>query len=356
MSGSAAGRKDRRGRLTLSGNNGGLVGQFNVMDGVVAMRNTLALGGQAADKVVNAGAAVEIELSQLPPLSTIQEAWVLNGTGFGNDNSGALRVFSTVVGGGQVNLLGTITIASNNTVIGIGSMVPAGVANASLSEAINSPTSGSSLDQVNFNGVLNFGTNLNTVKVGSGTLELDGIASNAGSGGTFFLNDGTVIANKTGAAQAMPINLVVGDNDSGAPANAADSKGDKFIYFDGSAGTDQIGGVNVTVGRTGLIDFNSRTDTVGGVTIVGGKITGTTGTMTASMRRTTRKTRILVRDRDRDRTTAILARCLRSAERSARRVPDARARNTAASTGPSAMAIPPARRPSPARPISRHPI
>src|SRR4029453_17372946 len=88
-----------------------------------------------------------------------------------------------------------------------------------------------------------FGANLNTIKVGSGTLELDGIASNAGSGGTFFLNDGKVIANKTGTAQAMPLALVVGDNDSGAPANAADAKGDKFIYNDvTTAGTDQIGG------------------------------------------------------------------------------------------------------------------
>src|SRR5262249_42158377 len=180
--GSAAGRKDRRGRLTLSGNNGGLVGQINVMNGVVALNNIQGLGGQAADKVVNAGAAVEINTAILPPTSTIQENWVLNGTGFGSDNSGALRIFGPGSGGSQLTLLGSITIGSNNTVIEVGSHTPAGA--SGLSEAITSSSSmGSKDDIVNFNGRLDFGVNLNTIKMGVGALSLDGNSTNGGAGG-----------------------------------------------------------------------------------------------------------------------------------------------------------------------------
>ena len=92
LSGASSGRKDRRGKLTLAGDNNGLLGQFTMLNGVVGLQNDQALGTFGSDKIVNAGSSLEIEDSH-----TIQASLVLNGSGFGNDNSGALRVYSTQV-------------------------------------------------------------------------------------------------------------------------------------------------------------------------------------------------------------------------------------------------------------------
>jgi hypothetical protein len=61
------------------------------MNGVVSVQHNQALGAFGPTKQVNSGAGLEIQDSR-----DIQANLVLNGSGYGNDNSGAVRVFSTL--------------------------------------------------------------------------------------------------------------------------------------------------------------------------------------------------------------------------------------------------------------------
>ena len=66
---------------------------------------------------------------------------------------------------------------------------------------------------------VNFGSGINTVKAGSGTLEIGGGLGNTGNAaGTFYMNDGTLVLNKQGTSSTLPVTLVIGDNDGGARA------------------------------------------------------------------------------------------------------------------------------------------
>ena len=48
-------RKDRRGKLTLAGDDNGLIGKFTIMNGVVTAANDQVLGAAGQDKIVSAG-------------------------------------------------------------------------------------------------------------------------------------------------------------------------------------------------------------------------------------------------------------------------------------------------------------
>src|SRR5439155_1603061 len=127
------------------------------------------------------------------------------------------------------------------------------------------------------NAVLNF-SNVNTFKVGTGTLVLTGATANTGTGAT-FVNEGTLQLNKTANVNAITNNLTIGDNRGGQ---------DVVQYGAAGAGTvDQIGAVTVTVQSTGVLDLatNTKSDTIGALTLMVGPTSSAsvqtgTGTLT----------------------------------------------------------------------------
>jgi len=236
LSSVASGRKDRRGKLTLTGDNGGLAnglpsganlanvggvsgGRFTIMNGVVNVRdpnlttdNTpvagghsdMQLGGGGFDRTVNAGAALEIQDSH-----NLNINLVLNGTGYGNDNSGAVRVFSTT---DPQAALPANTAITGNVTLGAPNLLTNVVPNTVLSVGPNAysiqgtaigGTQGNTGDRLNLNGQttfsggltppstavfpatppfqVSFNAGLSTVKYGDGTLALSGSPSNVGT-------------------------------------------------------------------------------------------------------------------------------------------------------------------------------
>lgn len=298
LSGTGQGRKDRRGKLVLAGDNNALLSRFLILNGVVTAQHDQALGAAGAgpsalgsERIVNPGAALEIQDSR-----TIRAHLVLGGTGYSNDNSGALRVFGTAVDGlGQpipavVNLPGTIVIGTQNLFSGLTNPItPFPGLNNPLPlytaigvgrnrDAIQDPTNtqGNDTDIALATGQVNFGPGLNTMKVGDGTLELGGTLPNIGSG-TMFVNDGTLALNKQGTAQALPVNVVIGDNDGSLRGDG--TQPDRVVFRD-TAGTDQIAnGVEVHIGRSGGLYYGTRSETLGVLRIDRGEVVGTTGAL-----------------------------------------------------------------------------
>src|SRR5207249_1476420 len=79
---------------------------------------------------------------------------------------------------------------------------------------------------------------------------------------------------------AMPINLTIGDNRGGDNAD--------LVQYGSAAGTEQIGGVTVTVQSSGFLDLatNSKTDTILALTLFDGPATSgdvTTGSGTLTL-------------------------------------------------------------------------
>src|SRR5262249_631702 len=94
--------------------------------------------------------------------------------------------------------------------------------------------------------------------------------------GNTCANAGTLGLNKSGANVAMPNNLTIGSNDGGT-ATAR-------VVYASTAGTDQTAnGVNVTLNRSGQLDFAGISDTINALTITDGSVinSGAAGTLTA---------------------------------------------------------------------------
>lgn len=270
MTGTGGARKERKGRLTLSGNNqtgAGFTGAITVNEGELEARSANAFGTTAGGVTVQQGAALRYNLAAATTVAA--EPLTINGAGFLNNNTGALRN----VGAGAITTAGNITVASINTVIGV-----------DAGDLIQNGT-----------GVFGFGTSLNMIKVGGGTFELGGtLANTVTTSGSVFVNAGTLRLNKTAAVNAIPatVTLTIGDNDGGVSA-------DKIVYA-ATASTDQINTGAITINRSGQLHYADRTDTVGtlavidgnisaaasgnlttsGLTMTGGSVTLSTGTLT----------------------------------------------------------------------------
>ncbi|MCB1086036.1 MAG: autotransporter-associated beta strand repeat-containing protein, partial [Verrucomicrobiae bacterium] len=94
---------------------------------------------------------------------------------------------------------------------------------------------------------------INLVKNGAGTLEMSGSADNL-YGGSTFVNEGTLLLNKSGGFRAIRGTLHVGDN------RGADNS--DVVRYAPTAGSNQIDNIAVVVHTTGLFDLNGINDTI----------------------------------------------------------------------------------------------
>lgn len=235
------------------------LGVTTVNAGALMIQNINALGSTTANTVVNSGGVLEVD-GTAGNLLAIPEPITINGSGI--INGPITAVLTTVLGTGALRNVagdntwaGTVTIGSSNSAIGVDGASSLGLA-----------------------GVVAFGNNLNTVKVGAGKLELSGSAANTftTTRGTLFVNQGTLSLNKAGTAIAVPVNLTIGDNVGGDNA-------DQVVYA-ATAGTDQIdNSANVVVNSSGLLDLTAgnQSDTINALTLgVGPSISGDVQTST----------------------------------------------------------------------------
>ncbi|MEQ1842144.1 MAG: hypothetical protein ABL994_17190, partial [Verrucomicrobiales bacterium] len=184
--------------------------------------------------VVTAGAALELDNN----VTISGETVAIGGTGILNAPISAL--VTSFAGTGALR-----SISGTNT--WNGSLILNGADTNTVSvgaEAGNLTINGNIFQQV---------ANINLLKVGSGTLETAGAGSNA-YGGSTFVNAGTLLLNKTGAAIAIRGTLHVGDNRGGGGAD--------IVRYGAAAGTNQISDVTVVIHSSGLLDLNGISDTI----------------------------------------------------------------------------------------------
>ena len=108
-------------------------------------------------------------------------------------------------------------------------------------------------------------------KQGVGTVVL--AAANTYTG-TTTVNEGTLLL-QTSSGSAVPGNLIIGDGAGGSGA----TKGD-VVRLNGSSTTQIASTAAVTINNSGLLDLNSKNQTVASLSISGGSVTTETGTLT----------------------------------------------------------------------------
>ena len=235
-------------RVVLSGSNT-YGGSVTINSGILQAASNTALGTSAGGTTVG-GAATS-------PTGAVLELNSVTVTGE------ALTMSSNIAQDGVYDQASTVQIApSNNTAnsfvrMGSGGLrAVAGTSNSwtgniSLSSGSNVNSfgiavgAGGSLD---VSGVIS-GTAANaTFKQGTGTLTYSGTASNT-AGGTTFVQDGTLVLNKLGTAQAIAGNLVVGDTVGGDNSD--------LVTYGTKAGSDQIKDAqSLTVLSSGKYDLS----------------------------------------------------------------------------------------------------
>ncbi|HEY5315711.1 MAG TPA: autotransporter-associated beta strand repeat-containing protein, partial [Pirellulales bacterium] len=237
MSGGKSLTKSGDGTLILAGNNG-YTGGTTISTGVLNIQSSSALGSGPVS--VSSGAALQVQGS----LSIGNLPLTLGGIGFVGS------VLGTGEGTGAIeNVSGTSIWGAGTTAFTIGSAV----------------SLGSDAGSLTFNGTLSapgFAVN----KVGLGTIQLAGTASNAITG-TFTVNDGILQMNKTSGVDAIEGNLVIGDNQGSGTDTVQELAAEQVL--DSTS-------VAVTVASTGLWDLSqinlsnlsneSQTITISGAT------------------------------------------------------------------------------------------
>ncbi len=220
------------GNLIMTGSNYRLIlgasnsynGQTLISNGVVNVQNSFGLGASNVGATVSSGAALELQGG----ITITNKPLTLAGTGIAN--GGALRNVSgsnnfggtiTLAGATRINSdSGSLVLNSTNAISGAGfTLTVGGASNTFINSAIATTTGGLNKD-------------------GTGTLRLN--ASNSFTG-TTTVSNGT---------------LVYGANNA-------------------------LGSGALTVSG-GTVDINTRTDSVGAVTLINGSIIGTTGTLTGT--------------------------------------------------------------------------
>ena len=250
-------RKERGGDLALSGDNdtgvatGQLASPISVNAGRLLVSHEDALGTEPGGAVtVNRRTALILD-STLSTLNIGNKAFTINGLGLNDNGSGALRTQGT----------SGVNIGSGTT-------------------AVNWNTSPTIVD-INANNFLRLNATVggagNTLtKVGGGALAYNGTAANTNTGAV-SVNEGTLALEKTGTNVAIGGAVTVNDLGNFDPAGFA-----RVLYILGT-GTNMIAdGAAVTVNVDGEFEVGAFTDTIAALTVQGGVITTSTGTLTAT--------------------------------------------------------------------------
>jgi autotransporter-associated beta strand protein len=216
--------------LTASNNYSGLT---TVSNGLLRLENSFALGSTNTGTVVNSGAI----LTLLFGIHVGLEPLTLSGPG----NSASFGALDSQFGSNS--WAGAISLATNST-IGV-------FTNDFLN--LSGPISGT-------DGI---------TKIGPGTLMFSGSTANSYSGST-FVNEGTLLLNKSVPNGSLHGPLIVGDNLGGGLADVVRSQAPDQIFL----------GVDVTVNGSGLLDLNGFSDGVENITIIGGNIETGSGILT----------------------------------------------------------------------------
>ncbi len=226
ISGSGTLTKQGGSALTLSGPNS-YAGHTTVSTGTLILGNATALGGTGNGTTVAPGATID-----LGGQTVGAEGLDIQGTGVGGN--GALINSS----GTAASLSAAIVFAANTTVGGSGNITLSG------------GTSGA----------------ITLTKIGGNTLTLSGTADNVGL--ALAANVGTVILAKTSGGAVHAVNGAV--TISGGTVQL------------GGSGGDQIANTAAVTVNSGTFAVTTVNETVAGVTLVTGSITGSSGVLTST--------------------------------------------------------------------------
>ncbi|HWA28786.1 MAG TPA: autotransporter-associated beta strand repeat-containing protein [Lacunisphaera sp.] len=245
--------KQGTGTLTLSGNNT-YSGVTTINSGVVVAAGNNALGTSTFGNTIANGAALHLQGG----VTVNEGSFAVTGTGVGA--TGAIRNLSgSNTLGGQLNLGGNTTIASDAGTLAATGQVNLGANVLTVTGAGDTNLSGS---------VTNTGS---VTKTGAGTLTFSGTGANS-FGGALNVNDGTVVLNKTAGTNAVSGSAInVGDG-AGAAGSAVLRLGASHQIAD-YAGT-------LTVASDGLFDVNNQTEAIDRLAGNGRIDLGTSGSLT----------------------------------------------------------------------------
>ena len=215
------------GELRLSGANS-YPGSTTVSAGVLLVSNSSSLGAGPAGTLVLDGATLEVVSGTTN--ETYNEALTLIGAGAGG--TGALRNLGTTTFAGPVNLAGDVTVSSTGS-------------------------------RLTFNTAI-AGSGFNLTKIGKGgQLRLAGAGPN--TYGTTFVNQGTLELFKSAGVNAIGGNLVV-----------TSVLADVLLL----ANNQIPDGAAVTINNSGTLNLNAFNETIASLTMTGGLVTTSTGTLT----------------------------------------------------------------------------
>jgi fibronectin-binding autotransporter adhesin len=233
---------DKQGIGTLELNASNLFrGTFLISQGEVDITNANALGEPAAFSsfdvtLVEPGASLHLQGSTY----TVSEPFQIEGTGVNGE--GAISNSSSVAR----TIAGEITLTDDAAV---------GVASKG--------------GQLTLDGLIDFGNAAfginNFTKVGPGTLVLAGAVSN-NILGDWIVTEGTLVLDKGIGIDAVNNRLVIGDG-----------TGTDIVRLDNDVQIPDA--TQVVVNSSGRLDYNDETDQIGLLTLHGGRLEGTTGTL-----------------------------------------------------------------------------
>lgn len=252
ISGSEGITKVGTGTLTLSGPNS-FQGTALVNSGILRLGDPGAIPASGAGVLVATGGTFDVNGLNVGAIPV-----VLNGAGAAQ--RGALSNGSTTA----ASFAGPITLASDAAIRAFsGDLTLTGGITGNFPLTIDGVTSATTTTTIN--AVIATGT-AGLIKNGGGTLVLTGAQPNTFSGRT-VVNAGLLLLAKM--ARALAGDLTVGDGLGGSSVD--------IVRFGAS---DQIANTSaVLVNSSGWLDLDSFTNTVAGLSVVGGRVSTSTGTL-----------------------------------------------------------------------------
>jgi fibronectin-binding autotransporter adhesin len=258
--------KEGAGTLRLSGAAANTyTGLTTVSDGTLLLGKAFDILAVAGDLTVSSAGTVRLEADQ--QIADTAAVAISGGTLDlnGRDetiNSLTMTTGSVTTGAGTLTVSNAVTTNASATTAAVTGNLNLGAATVTFNIA-----EGAADPDMEINGAISNGA---LTKSGNGTLKFSGAATNTYTG-TTTVNAGTLLLDKSGIDNAIAGDLVIGDGTGGAGADVVRYKADFQIA--GSAG-------NIAVNSTGLLDLNGYTDGITNLTLVGGAVATSAGTLT----------------------------------------------------------------------------